>query len=161
MKLEGIDQLGANMRKALLTHTEAEVRKVMRRGATLIVDAARSKAPVESGLLRDSIKILPKFRGDPMGVYVGPIVKRKRSVRTGKKGEGRTQKEQPFYAAMVEYGTDPHNLGYKGKYVSGKGADHPGARKQPYMRPAFDTQGQAALNAAMDDITKLIESKVK
>lgn len=153
LKLEGIDQLNAALKKALINHTEAEVRKVQMRGAKIIVDEAKRLAPIESGTLRDSIKVMPKFRGDPKGVYVGPRVRRRR-----KKKEG--QAEDPYYAPFVEYGTDPHNLGYKGKYVSGKGADHPGSKRKPYMRPAYDTQAQAALNAVMEDVTKLIESKV-
>lgn len=154
--LEGIPELKVALQKALINHTEAEVRKAHVRAANIIVNSAKNFVPVESGLLRDSIKILPKWRGDPLGTYVAPKVKRSR----GKKKEGQKVQEQPYYAAMVEYGTAAHNLGYKGKYVSGTGADHPGSKKSPYMRPALDQSGQAALNAAMEDISKLILSKV-
>lgn len=161
IKLEGIDELKRAIEKALLNHTENEVRKALTKGAKILVDEAKNNVTgnnsVDSGVLRDSIKILPKWRGDPKGVYVGPRVKRRRR----KKGETGKISDSPFYAHWVEYGTNPHNLGYKGKFVSAKGADHPGARKKPYMRPAYDTQGQAALNAAMEDLKKLIESKVK
>jgi HK97 gp10 family phage protein len=160
IQFKGVDRLTNLLQRALINHTENEVRKVLRRGAQVIADEAKRNVPVDSGLLRDSIKILPKWRQDPLGMYVGPVVKRRRSKRTGKKGAGTVQKEQPFYAAMVEYGTKKHNLGYKGKFVSGTGGDHPGSDEKPYMRPAYDTKGQEALNVAMDDLKKLIESKI-
>jgi HK97 gp10 family phage protein len=151
IRLEGIDQLTVALKKALTKHKEADVRKTMRRGAKLIVDEAKRLAPVDSGLLRDSIMILPKWSGDPMGVYVGPKVKRKRPSK------GSVQKEQPYYAAMVEYGTSAHKLGYKGKYVSDKnGAQHPGMKGKPYMRPAYDTTAQQALNAVIQDVEKMV-----
>jgi HK97 gp10 family phage protein len=161
IKLEGIEELKRLIEKALLNHKENEVRKVMAKGAKLLVEEAKRNVAgndsVDSGVLRDSIQILPKWKGDPLGIYVGPRIKRRRR----KKGETGKISDSPFYAAWVEYGTNPHNLGYKGKFVSGKGASHPGARKKPYMRPAYDTQGQAALNAAIDELKKLIESKVR
>jgi HK97 gp10 family phage protein len=160
IQFKGVDRLTNLLQRALINHTENEVRKVLRRGAQVIADEAKRNVPVDSGLLRDSIKILPKWRQDPLGMYVGPVVKRRRSKRTGKKGAGTVQKEQPFYAAWVEYGTDPHNLGYKGKFVSGKGGDHPGSKKKPYMRPAYDTKGQEALDIAIVDLIKLIQSKL-
>lgn len=150
MKLEGIDQLTENLKKALLQHSEVKVRKAMRRGAQLIVDEAKSIVVEKTGLLKKSIQIMPKWRGDPMGTYVGPRIKKSRK----KKPDAAVL--TPFYAAWIEYGTAKHNLGYKGKYVSGKGADHPGSKPKPYMRPAYDAKAQSALKVAMEDVEKMV-----
>ncbi len=157
VRLEGVDKLTAAIKKALVTHKEVEVRKALRRGAMMIVDAAKAKAPSDTGLLKQSIKILPKWSKDPTGLYVAPRVTKRRR-KSGEKGK--ILDGGPYYAHWVEYGTAAHNLGFKGKFVEVKGAGHKGARPKPYMRPAYDTQGQAALNAAMDDIGKMILAKV-
>lgn len=167
IKVEGTEQLMKNLRKVLLNHTEKEVRKALTPASTIIITAAKAKARVAKhtikyqlgdgkeleitpGLLRDSIKLLPKWSGDPMGLYVGPRVSRRRRAKAI---------AQAFYAHWIEYGTDPHSLGYKGKYVTGKGAKHPGTQKYPYMRPAYDETKEAVINKMMDGITAMIEKK--
>ena len=157
-KIEGADELIKNIRKALLKHSVTEVRKALSRGAKIIVDAAKNNVRVnDGGNLKKSIKILPKYRKDPTNLYVGPKIIRRFTDKTSQKRKD----ENPFYAHFVEYGTDPHNLGYKGKFTTGKGGQHPGAKKQPYMRPALDNNTTAALNAAAEDLAKMIESGTK
>jgi len=158
IKLEGTDKLMAAIKQALLKHKVEDVRKALKRGAMILVDKAKNSIRrSESGVLKNSIKILPKFRGAPSVLYVGPRVKRRRRS----KGEKANIQDSPFYAHFVEYGTAAHNLGFKGKFVEVKGRDHPGAKPKPYMRPAFDTAGQQALNIAMEDIGKMIMNNVR
>ena len=158
IKLEGTDKLMAAIKQALLKHKVEDVRKALKRGAMILVDKAKSNVQNSvTGVLKNSIKILPKFRGAPSALYVGPRVKRR------KRGKGEVGKitDSPFYAHWVEYGTSAHNLGFKGRFVEVKGRDHPGAKPKPYMRPAFDTAGQQALIQAMEDIGKMIMNNVR
>jgi len=158
VKLEGTEKLIANIKRALLTHKDTEVRKALTGSAKILVDAAKSNIEhSDTGLLKSSIKILPKWSKDPSGMYVGPRVKRRRR-RSGEKGK--ILDAGPYYAHWVEYGTSAHNLGFKGKFVDVNGKKHPGSKPKPYMRPAFDTKGQEALNTAMNDIARMIENKV-
>jgi len=153
IRIEGTDQLIKNIEKALLKHSVNDVRKALKRSADVIVNEAKANVKVnDGGRLRDSIKVLPKFSKTPSVLYIGPKIIRRFTDKTSQKKKD----ANPFYAHFTEYGTDPHNLGYKGKYTTGKGADHPGARKSPYMRPAYDVKGQEALNVAMEDIGKMI-----
>lgn len=155
VSLSGIPELMKALERALLKHSVNDVRKSLTRGALVLVDEAKRNVSVnDGGRLQNSIKILPKFNRDPATLYVGPKVIRRFTKKTSQKAKD----ANPFYAHFTEYGTDPHNLGYKGKYVSVKGADHPGARKQPYMRPAYDTKAQEAINVAMEDLEKMIVS---
>lgn len=81
--------------------------------------------------------------GVPVGYSAVVLVKRPR-------GGGRNARA---YAHMVEYGTQPHHMG-KGAittvYARSKrkktavGAMHPGAKKHPFMRPAFDAKSEEA-----------------
>ncbi len=159
LKLEGTDELIKALKKALLSHKPNEVRAALKRGADIIVQAARANVTIDDGgRLVNSIKLLPKWSKDPTGMYVGPRV----IMRFTKKTSQKRKDANPFYAHFWEYGTDPHDTSYKGKFISEKAGTrgmHPGTHAHPYMRPAYDTQGQAALNAAMEDLQKLIESK--
>ena len=159
LKLEGTDALIKVLKQALTNHKPNEVRSALKRGADIIIQAAKSNVTIDDGgKLVNSIKLLPKWAKDPSGMYVGPRVVIRRTKRTSQKRID----ESPFYAHWWEYGTDPHDTSYKGKFVSeakGTRGQHPGTHAHPYMRPAYDSQGQAALNAAMEDIQKLIESK--
>jgi hypothetical protein len=98
-------------------------------------------------MLKKAIQILPKWRKDPAGMWLGPKVARRNAGKAS---------VNAYYAHFVEYGTDPHNLGYKGRNVAVKGSDHPGSRKKPYMRPALDGRGEQAIRAAMEDLEKMI-----
>lgn len=164
IKIEGIDQLSQALKKALVDHKPEAVRKSLMRAGKVIVDEAKGRAPVsdkahtfttasgnkvtiQPGNLKKSIQILPKWSKDPSGIYVGPKIKRRNADKGGVNG---------WYGHFVEYGVARHNLGYKGKYVTGKGADHPGYRAKPYMRPALDSKGKQAVEIAMVDIEKMI-----
>ena len=154
IKLEGISELTEAIKKALLEHPENDVRNALKRSANVIGNDAKNRVTinnsVKSGALRDSIKILPKWKGDPTGVYIGPRVRRRRKAKEG-------QRQDPYYAHWVEYGTTAHNLGYKGKFVEVTGENHPGSRPKPYMRPAFDSKAGGAMQAALEDMAKMIE----
>lgn len=148
------------LRVALVYHDENKVRKALRPGGQLIIDDAKRRVRVDTGLLRDSIKFMPKWKPDPWGIYVGPRVRRTSRREAVRLAQSSSAKAQAKHAAFIEYGTTAHNLGYKGKYVSGKGADHPGSKPHPYMRPAYDTMGQEALDLNMNAIWKMIEDKI-
>lgn len=158
VKLEGTEELIAALKKALTKHSVNEVRNALKPGAELLVDAAKNNVRVnDGGKLKRSIKILPKYGKDPMGVYVAPKIIRRFTAKTSQKRKD----ENPFYAHFVEYGTDPHNLGYKGKYISGKGGNHPGTEKHPYMRPAYDSMRNRIIEVMMRDIEKMIFNNVR
>ena len=58
-----------------------------------------------------------------------------------------------YYAHMVEYGTGAHFIKPKNRkslFIAGlfkEGVNHPGAKKQPFMRPALDTKATEAMEA--------------
>lgn len=163
VKLEGIEELTAMLRVALVYHKENDVRKALAKGGKVIITEAQNNVVVDTGNLKASIKQLPKFRGDPWAVYVGPRIRRttRREARRMAKSVGVGVDAK--YANFVEYGTDPHDLSYDGKFISeakGTRGKHPGAKAKPFMRPAYDTKGQEALNVSMEAVWKMIEDKV-
>lgn len=111
----------------------------MRAGANVIADEASALAPWEH--LKD-VEVTVKSEGGETSAKVG----------SGRKNHD---------AHFAEFGTKAHTitvknkkvLGYRGMeqdVIFGKTMQHPGVGALPYMRPAFDTQGEAAIQAVRD-----------
>ena len=135
-----LQQLPAKIEKNVM-------RGALRAGAKVIQQAVREKAPIHRGILRESIKLKTSSRN---GVVSARIV-------IGDK--------KSFYAHFVEFGTKAHTItAKKGGLIFFNGVfresiDHPGARAEPFARPAMDeSQGQALL-AATQYIKKRLTQK--
>lgn len=145
---------GADLAKALAefpVKLEAQVmQSSLRGGAKLIADRARALVPVDSGDLRDSIKV--RARKNKRTGYVNVYV-----------AAGGRRKGDPFYAHMVEFGTGQHEIRPKGEgslFIAGvfrRVVQHPGARAKPFMRPAFDAEA----TRAVDEIGKRVGDGIK
>jgi HK97 gp10 family phage protein len=151
---------GAELEKALRelpVKLERNIlRGALRAGAKVFEQEAKRRVPTRTGKLRDSIRVSVRAR---RGAIVAMV----------KAGGG---KERVFYAHLVERGTAPHVILAGGGTAGGKllaagarlfGAkvDHPGAAARPFMRPAFDTQAAAALEAVRAYIEKRLGQVIK
>lgn len=129
------------------------MRGALRAGQKVFLDAARSRVPVDSGELRDSLRIQTKGKSKKFGwVRVNLVAGNKKA----------------WYAHMVEFGTVRHmikprkaggSLFFGGE--SRKSVDHPGARQRPFMRPALDSGQGAALQATADYIRRRLPAALK
>lgn len=112
-RVTGFDRLDRKLAQFSSGLGDDVVRKALRSGAQLIADEAKRLAPVDTGLLRDSIAVsderdhrLYARQGEngTLSVFVGPI--------------GSTDDGPVRYARFVEFGTRRHE-------------------GQPFMRPAI------------------------
>lgn len=133
-----LDQLPVNIERNI-------ARGAVRAGGAVFRDEARRLAPVLSGALQKSIRVVAR-RGSPGRVLVNVVA-------------GRNGKGQPWYARFVEFGTAPHVekpvLGKAlliGNKTFAQEVQHPGAAPKPFMRPAFDTKAREAVQAVGDYI---------
>jgi HK97 gp10 family phage protein len=167
MALNGEIQIDglSDLNDLLLTLPAAIQNKVMRgalrAGQKVIMDTAKGMVPVGvpsmenirlygayMGALRDSIKISTRS-GD------GKITC---TIRAGD--------AKAFYASWVEFGTKAHvirsqhggKLFFGGRYIDK--IDHPGAKRVPFMRRAFDAQHRAALDAVVSYLGKRINKEI-
>ncbi len=124
-----LDQLPAKI--------EANVmRGALRAGMNVVKPAAQSGVHSVSGELAKGLRVGTKRKG---GVVISYL---------------RARGPHGFVARWVEYGTAAHpivsrgghSLAFGGRFV--KSVLHPGAKPKPFMRPALDTQAQAAVIAA-------------
>lgn len=138
VSVKGLDQLDKALRELPEKLQRNVARAGLRAGAKVIADEARRLVPVKSGKLRDTIRVTSRIRnGEPTA-----------SVKAGNPKKG------VFYAHMIERGTAKHHIvaapGKTLRLPNGtrvRAISHPGATKKPFMRPAADTQAQAAVSA--------------
>lgn len=137
-----IYKLSEAMREAA-GDTEITTQNVLLNSANYIKAEMESKAPVDTGRLRQSI-VVKVFQDR---VEIGPHTE---------------------YAAYVEFGTKPHVIEAKpgktlvfvmhGQKVFAKKVNHPGTKAQPYVRPAFeewvDTLGALVAEANVKRLEK-------
>lgn len=140
--VRGLKELQAFL-DTLPAKMEANImRSALRQGANVVKDEAKANVAVKSGLLRDGLKVSTRSR---RGVVTA-------SVKAGGK--------HAYLARWIEYGTAAHKIApkkAKSLFFGGifaEGVDHPGSAPKPFMRPALDTQSQAALVAVGHAIKK-------
>jgi HK97 gp10 family phage protein len=173
--IEGLREMG------LKVPTTA-VRKGLYRGAVIIRDEARRRAPVRYGALKKSIVAVTKRIKSGKGLdYIGIVriadvkyvvsatktgkLKLKRLNKNGRiTVNGVTFKPSAArifprkYAHLAEFGTRPHSTAPK-NLSKAKGAKgrrvprlHPGAKAKPFMRPAYDTKIGSAFTAFKEEV---------
>lgn len=137
MKIEGLDQLRRNLRDLPINVQTRVLGNAVAKGAKVIADEARARAPVlkepddrrEPGLLKRMVRATRGVRRDSeaaafvsvrrlFGKALGRF--KEKSGKSGSHGD-------PWYWKFVEFEFGNSN-----------------ARAQPFIRPAFDTKKEAA-----------------
>jgi len=148
----------ADLVKALADIDKKVARKALRQAVNQatapILKDAKAKVPTDTKSLKKALgKKVKSYRSGIVIVGVvgvrkdkkGKPEKHKRKVGEKKSGEAK-YRNPVHYAHLVEFGTRKHAIG-KGDRLKRKdrkqkriqtGRKHPGAKKQPFMRPALD-----------------------
>lgn len=161
-----LDQLPAKIERNI-------IRGALNAGAKPILDAAKANAPTARpstenakdrggyhGALRDSLRISSKIANGRNILFDGQKV-----VVSVKAGGRKKDGADVYYAGWVEYGTRPHIIKARpgGKLYFGQAfydfVMHPGAKARPFLRPAFDSQANAAIIASAEYIKKRLATK--
>lgn len=149
----------AELQRALETlpaKIEANImRGAMAAGAKVLAEEAKDRVPERTGALAQSIRYGARY-DRKTGRMVG-------RVRVGGRGKGK--RAAAFYAHMVEFGTAAHiikappgaRLNVRGLFLTS--VSHPGAKRQPFLRPALDAGAAAALQAVSDYVRRRLAVK--
>jgi len=123
MKILGLSEFRRSL-KLLKTEVRARVDLRLTALAALMADKARELAPVETGKLRENIKLRKEHRGRIAVIAEAP------------------------YSGFVEFGTRPHEIRPRhkkvlrfeinGKIVFATRVYHPGTSPKPFFRPALE-----------------------
>lgn len=151
VEIKGLAELHKALQELPATIERNVLRGGLRAGGAVIADEARRLVPVDSGAVRDSIRVSMRVRSKAGWVNA--------NVKAGNKAA--------WYARLLEFGTARHvikpknsrSLFLRGLFV--KGVEHPGARARPFMRPAFDGKARAAIDAMADYIRARLPRELK
>ncbi|MDP3650901.1 MAG: HK97 gp10 family phage protein [Rhodoferax sp.] len=130
-----LDQLPAKMEANIM-------RAALRQGAKVVLSEAKGNVPIKTGALKAGLRISTNSR---------------RGVVTAKIKAGG---KHAHIAKWLEYGVAAHFIKpkkAKSLFFAGlmrDGVDHPGIAPKPFLRPALDSQSQAALLAVGEAIKK-------
>lgn len=154
-QLKGIAEMEKKLHQLGTRMATRGVSSGIRAGGSVIIKEMRRRAPKETGSLKKAIgQKIKNYRGQK--IMTGIIGARSKSYAT-KKGK----RNPAFYAHLVELGTAPHATGKKKAfYRRGKGR-HPGAKAQPFMRPAWDSAAPRSRQAVIDKLTQVFDKESK
>lgn len=165
VEITGLKEL-YDLLQDLPTKVEKNVmRGALRKGQNVIKDAAKSLINNKTGALSKSVRIRFKTKSEKMGWVRSHLI-------AGDK--------DAWYAHILEFGSASYYTG-KGKTVgrpykieskSGKplliaggnpvkSVMHPGVRPKPFMRPAFDSNSQNAINEMASYIRDRLPKEIK
>lgn len=161
VQIDGLAELD-QLLKTFAPRIEANiVRGALRSAQKVILDEAKRRVPKDDGHLAASLRVSSKINK-----------KRGRVITNIVAGNAKA-----FYAHMVEYGTGAFYQGngesVRGAYVikaarkkslffgtaARKEVLHPGAKPQPFMRPAFDTKQAESLDQFRKYMRQRIEKE--
>ena len=161
VEIKGMPELLAAMKQLGPKLENNVLRGALRAGVKVIELEAKRNVPKMSGELRATIRSglkRNKVDGKLVAyVAVGPKEKPNKGKKAAKNAD------DGWYAHFVEYGTAAHLIKARSPNkelaIGVAQVQHPGAIKKPFMRPAMDTHGQAAIEAARDYVRKRLATK--
>ena len=147
VRVKGLSDLNKFLQQLPAKVEQSVLRGALRAGANVVMAEAKANVPVDSGQLRDGLKVSTSSRRGRVTAKV---------KATGK---------HAFIAPWLEYGTAAHKITAKkgkGLFFGGlfvKGVQHPGSRPKPFMRPALDGCAQDAVVAAAQYMKRRLATK--
>lgn len=152
MQVTGFKELQSALKRLPANVARKVSRRAMRRGAVIIQQDAKRRAPVDTGGLRKNLKVVESGRASRQGVVLF-------RVRTSKGAR---------HAYLMEYGTLPRIIKVAkyydeatGRWRLIKNVRAGAVQARPFMRPAFDTKKQEAVRAIETTLKQGIELEAR
>jgi HK97 gp10 family phage protein len=145
IKIEGLREIHAALQDLSKATARSVVKRVLLKRAQPIVEAARARAPVRTGRLRDSI--IAQARGGNAGKAAFAKAMRGGASRAE---AGRAAREANRVAgSIVEVVIGPHDGAFYASLVE-FGTQH--SSPKPFLRPAWDAGKMQVLDGVGDDM---------
>lgn len=133
--VSGLPEVYRRMQELPVKYERNIARGALRAGMNVVKPVAQQMARKASGVYAAGLKVGTRARGAVVMSYLKP------------------SGPHAYLGKWLEFGTRPHNIAAKKSGwlsfmgIFRKEVAHPGARPYPHMRPALDSQKQAALVA--------------
>lgn len=148
MKLEGLKALQAQLEELGSVGGQKVLARVARKAFVPVLEAAKAKAPVDTGLLREAIKLgVAKPKSGRAVVAVGLVITK------GK--HGKLRKHMTKAARKQSIATDPSARWH---FVEKGTAKMPA---KPFLRPALEENEARVVETFRDELDKAIKRALK
>lgn len=154
VRLEGFAELDAALEDLSKAAGKGVLRRALKKAAEPMAEKARAMVPRDKGNLAKSITVSVKLAKRQAGIHRKMFTDDRASVEMFL-GPSYNLGDGGRHGHLVEFGTAPHING--GKFA---GTQHPGTAPQPFMRPAFDQDGQKMLDRLGKDLWIEIEKSI-
>ncbi len=158
LKVEGMQELVAQLKGMYPTlKTRKVFQKAVRKALKPVLAAAQAKVPVDTGLLKSSIKIASAEAEDlfAAGLLIG----------TGKGGGGKDIAKAGKAAAEGQGGKARRTAGrlsahWRWHFIE-RGVPAHGVAAKPFLRPALDSNAQTAIDIIIKELRREIDAEAK
>lgn len=143
--IKGAQEIERILKQMPIKYERRIAKNALRAAARVIRNEAKRRVPVDTGNLKKSISVVT-LPGRIPAVAV-----------TNKRGKG--EKNDGWYAHLVEFGTKPHSTAKGGRKAGLSALDarvHPGTPARPFLRPALDNKSAEAIQIIADATGKAL-----
>ena len=164
--IQGAEQLTANLAALEDKLRKKILRAASRKASKVVIRVAAARAPEETGLLKLGIGARIKLYrgGETVAAIIGPLIGQSKKLAAKKAASGPATssrsvayRDPGYYGHLVEGGTKPHAIAAAGGVLAFAGivtktVDHPGAKPNPFLEPAFNDTVARAQQVMADEI---------
>jgi len=158
-----LDQLPAKVEANIM-------RAALRQGANVVLQEAKNQVSVKEGYLRDSLRVSTRSRRGTVTATVKSSLYYAKWIEYGTAAHLIKVQDEERPTRMTRTGLKKFNLRTINKMINrgslviggqfvGPVVSHPGATPKPFMRPALESQSQAALLAVGEAIKKRLNKQ--
>jgi HK97 gp10 family phage protein len=171
VRIEGVEAMRDTLRALGPKLERNYYRKALRQAGKVLIEEAKARVAVRGepygGTLKRSLSVAVERNRRTKELEA--VLQPSRINKVVKTERGEVNIVPRNYAHLVEYGAGPHRLGkgYSSRaskagralqiLTGGGGAMHPGAKAQPFLRPALDAKG----NDAAERVAKVLADALK
>lgn len=155
IQVHGLKELDKALKQIGPRAAKNALRASIRAAGRVVVKDARRRLPPQYDTLKRSLFVKVNRQRDPFSItaQVGPTT-------------GRSAKYDGWYAHLVEFGVDPHEITVKNRKVLvdystvyGKKVQHPGVPAKPFLTPAFEQNKQEIVEAQRKKLWEAIRKQ--
>lgn len=147
--IKGLAEIERRLRELPEKVRRKHVRKSLKDATEIVRSDAQRRAPREDM----TMDMWDYIYGVDTGPHLKDNITSKVTVgANGASGKVGIDYKKVHHGHLVEFGTKPHRIG---KF------SHPGAKKHPFMRPAFDARGDEAVEVITTQLRDAVEKEAQ
>jgi HK97 gp10 family phage protein len=146
IQIRGLDEIEKRLQALPEKLRRKSIRKALKDGTEIV----RAEAALRAPRRRPGIGWMGFVERDDEPHLKDNITSKVSVTAKGASGRVGIDYKKVRHGHLVEFGTKPHMIGK---------LHHPGARKQPFMRPAFDYKGDESVDVMTTQLAKAVEEE--